>query len=90
MAKRGRPTVEDKKYIKVGFRVTEAAAQLIEKYGIVKAQVAVKALPYCNLTCITGDDMKAPVEGYLRSLYEQNPQAVGGKLPDADFYYISD
>ena len=68
----------------------EAAAQLIEKYGIVKAQVAVKALPYCNLTCITGDDMKAPVEGYLRSLYEQNPQAVGGKLPDADFYYISD
>ena len=24
MAKRGRPTVEDKKYIKVGFRVTEA------------------------------------------------------------------
>jgi hypothetical protein len=31
--------------------------------------------------------MKAPVEGYLKTVFDQNPTAVGGKLPEADFYY---
>lgn len=63
-------------------------AQLIEKYGIVKAAVAEKALPYCNLTYLAGEDLIAPLSGYLAVLLAQNPKAVGGKLPGDDFYYI--
>ena len=66
---------------------TEEASQLIEKYGIVKAAVAKKALPACNLTFLKGSDLKVPVSGYLGTLFEENPKAVGGKLPGDDFYY---
>lgn len=63
------------------------AAQLIEKFGIVKAAVAEKALPFCNITFIAGEDMRAPMDGYLQVLFDQNPKSVGGALPGADFYY---
>ncbi len=64
------------------------AAQLIGKYEIVAAPVAEKALPFCNLTFIGGEDMKAALQGYLNVLFEQNPAAVGGKMPADDFYFI--
>lgn len=63
------------------------AAQLIEHYGIVKAAVAEKALPYCGICCLTGDDLKTCLGNYLKALYEMNPQSVGGKLPDDGLYY---
>lgn len=63
-------------------------AQLIEKYGIVKAAVAEKAIPYCNIVCIAGEDMKQMVSGYFEVLFAQNPKAVGGELPGDDFYLI--
>ena len=67
---------------------TQDAAALVAQYGIVpKAEVAEKALPACNITFITGSDMKAKVSGYLNVLYEQNAQAVGGQMPGDDFYY---
>ena len=66
---------------------TADAAALIEKYDILKAAVAEKALPYCNIVCITGDEMQDALSGYLNVLYEQNPDAVGGTLPADDFYY---
>jgi NitT/TauT family transport system substrate-binding protein len=62
-------------------------AQLVEKYGIVKAAVAEKALPKCNIVFLAGADMKAPLSGYLSTLFEQNPAAVGGALPGEDFFY---
>lgn len=66
--------------------VKEGAA-LVEKYDIVKAAVAEKAIPYCNITYIDGAEMKTALEGYLQVLYEQNEKSVGGKLPGDDFYY---
>ena len=65
----------------------ESAAELIGKYDIVPAQVAVKAVPNCNIVCITGDEMKQKLSGYLGVLLEQNPKSVGGALPSDDFYY---
>ena len=67
----------------------EEAAALVEKYDIVKAAVAKKAIPFCNIVCITGQEMKQKAMGYLEILSEQNPNAVGGKLPDEAFYYVS-
>ena len=64
------------------------AAVLVEKYGIVKAAVAEKALPECNLVCITGTDMKSAVGGYLQTLYDLKPEAVGGAMPDDGFYWM--
>lgn len=66
----------------------EEAASLIEKYDIFKAAVAKKAIPYCNITMVTGQEMTNKVEGYLKTLFDQNPQSIGGKLPAEDFYYI--
>lgn len=67
--------------------VSDSAA-LIEKYGIVaKAAIAEKALPKCHIVCLTGDEMKTALSGFLTVLYNQNPAAVGGALPGDDFYY---
>ena len=63
------------------------AAQLIEKYGITKAPIAEKALPFCNITYIDGEEMYTALSGYLQTLYDLNPAAVGGNMPQADFYY---
>lgn len=64
------------------------AAQLVEKYDIVKAAVAEKAIPYCYITYMAGQDMIEPMDGYLGVLHGQNPKAVGGAMPDTDFYYV--
>ena len=63
------------------------AATLIEKYDIVPAPVAVKAVPNCNIVFITGEEMKEKLSGYLKVLFEQNPKAIGGTVPADDFYY---
>lgn len=64
------------------------AAELVVKTGIIeKAPIAEKALPYCNITCITGSEMQAALSGYLEVLFDQDPASVGGALPGDDFYY---
>lgn len=68
---------------------TEQAAQLIGNYEIVKAPIALKALPYCNICCLTGDELRQCLNGYLSALYNMNPQSVGGKLPDDGLYYAA-
>ena len=50
--------------------------------------MAEKALPECNLVCITGTDMKSAVGGYLQTLYDLKPEAVGGAMPDDGFYWM--
>ena len=66
---------------------TKEASTLIEANDIIKAVVAEKALPYCNITFIEGIEMEEILSGYLTELYRQNPQAVGGSLPNEGFYY---
>ena len=67
----------------------DTTAALTAEYGIIeKEAVAAKALPYCNIVCIKGDEMKTDVSGYLQTLFDQNPKSVGGTLPGDDFYYI--
>ena len=65
----------------------EEAAQLVGQYEIVTAEVAQKALPECNIVFIEGAEMKEKLSGYLSVLFEQNPQSVGGALPDDAFYF---
>ena len=70
----------------VNANVADAAA-LIGDAGIVDAAVAEKALPYCNIVCLTGSELRDKLSGYLSVLNDQNPASVGGALPNDDFYY---
>ena len=65
----------------------EHAAQLAEQYNIVKAPVARKAIPARNIVFVQGEQMQQIAGGFLEVLYQANPKSVGGKLPDANFYY---
>ena len=66
---------------------TAEAAAVIGDLGIVDAAVAEKALPYCNIVCLTGSEMEAKLSGYLQVLYDADPASVGGAVPGADFFY---
>lgn len=65
------------------------AVQYIQELEILPlaAPVLEKAIPKCNVTCIIGEEMKEALGGCLGVLFEQNPKAVGGALPQDDFYY---
>ncbi|MBE5791033.1 MAG: ABC transporter substrate-binding protein [Clostridiales bacterium] len=65
----------------------EEGAKLIGEYGIVAEAVAKVAIPYCKIVCIQGEEMKTLLSGYLNVLAGQNPTAIGGKVPNDDFYY---
>ncbi len=65
----------------------EQAAALIEKNDIIKAAVAQKALPQCNIVSISGEQMKQKASGFYQVLLEADPASVGGQLPGDDFYY---
>lgn len=75
---------ESSKYVNEN---VDESATLIEKFDIFKAAAAKKAIPDCNITLIQGDDMQTKIGGYLEALFEQNPEAVGGTMPDDAFYY---
>jgi len=62
-------------------------AKMIGEIGIIPEKVAAKAIPECNITCITGPEMKEALSGYLKVLYDALPKSVGGALPDDSFYY---
>jgi NitT/TauT family transport system substrate-binding protein len=70
----------------VNNNIDESAA-LIEKFDIMKAAPAKIAIPECNITYIDGSEMKSVTSGFLEVLFKANPKAVGGELPDEDFYY---
>lgn len=57
--------------------VDQAAAWAVAKEIIAKEPVARKAIPGCNVVCITGADMKQALGGYFMALYEANPKVVG-------------
>ncbi len=66
----------------------DSTSMLIEKLDILKAPIAKKALPYCNICYIDGTEMQEKLSAYLEVLYNANPKSVGGKLPNEDFYVV--
>ena len=66
----------------------DGTAALCEEQGVVaKAAIAKKALPNCNIVCLTGADLLEALPGYLEVLYNASPAAVGGEMPDNSFYF---
>ncbi|MBR7091791.1 MAG: ABC transporter substrate-binding protein [Clostridia bacterium] len=65
-----------------------AVGALCQEYGILpNAELAAKAIPKCSMLFVKGTEMKTMLSGYLKVLYDANPKAVGGKLPDDAFYF---
>ena len=66
-----------------------AGASLAVEAGIVaKEPIALKAIPQCNIVCITGEEMKEALSGYLKVLNDFNAELTGGAMPGDDFYHI--
>ena len=64
------------------------AAELIAANGIIESPaIAEKALPHCNIVCLTGQEMYEKLSGYLQVLAAAAPESVGGKLPGDGFFY---
>lgn len=68
--------------------VDTGAALAVEAGIVAKEPIAKKAIPECNITCIVGEDMKADLSAYLKTLETFNPELVGGEVPGDDFYYL--
>jgi NitT/TauT family transport system substrate-binding protein len=51
-------------------------------------KIAEQAIPMCNIVYITGEAMKDGIAPLMDILYQANPNAVGGAVPDDGFYYI--
>ena len=63
------------------------AGSVIAAQGILPSEtIASKAIPRCNIVCVTGDEMRSGVTAMLEVLYAANPKSVGGKLPDEAFF----
>jgi NitT/TauT family transport system substrate-binding protein len=68
----------------------EDAAQLIVKYGILpNTEVALSSIPRSNLEFIKASPIKNQISKYLKIFYEMNPDIIGGKVPDDNFYLNS-
>lgn len=65
------------------------AAQMVADAGLVPSVgIAVKAIPQCNLTFLTGEDMLDTIQGYFRALFSIDPASIGGGMPDDAFFFL--
>lgn len=63
------------------------ASLAVQAQIVAKEPIAQKAIPNCNITYIDKAEMKQALSGYLKVLFHQDSQSIGGGLPESDFYY---
>ena len=64
------------------------AAKLIVKHNILNdTKVAEESIPRCNMKLRNADEAMTLVTDYLKIFYSMNPDIIGGKVPDENFYY---
>jgi NitT/TauT family transport system substrate-binding protein len=67
-----------------------AGAWVAEYQIMADAKLAASAIPNCHIVLIEGAAMQPMLEPFYQVLYAANPQSIGGKLPDAAFYYTGE
>jgi NitT/TauT family transport system substrate-binding protein len=66
----------------------DSAAKLIVKYDILPSvEVARNSIPRSNLHFVRACSIRREIESYLNVFYQMNPDIVGGRLPDENFYH---
>lgn len=65
----------------------DEAAKLIVKYDILpNIEVAKSSIPRSNLNFEEANEIENQINEYLKIFFEMNPDIVGGKIPDNNFY----
>ena len=68
---------------------SDDAVNMIVDAGILpKAGIAKKALPKCNICCITGEEMQSSIGVFYEKLYSVDKTSIAA-IPNNGFYYIS-
>lgn len=66
----------------------DSAAKLIVKYNILpNFEVARSAIPRSNLKFVRSRGVEMQIEEYLNVFYLMNPDIIGGRIPDENFYF---
>ncbi len=66
----------------------DSAALLIVKYGILPDyEVALGSIPRSNLNFVRADTIQSQIKEYFEIFYTMNPDIIGGKIPDENFFY---
>lgn len=60
--------------------------RIAEELDIIPGGLGVEVIDNCNLYFSEGDEMKELIENYLEILEDFNPEIIGGKEPEDDFY----
>ncbi|MGM0409882.1 MAG: ABC transporter substrate-binding protein [Bacillota bacterium] len=63
------------------------AAELAEKHMGTKKKVNELSNPRLNLSFKKANEAKEEITNYFEILSRENPKAIGGEMPDEDFYY---
>lgn len=65
----------------------EEASQLVAQFEIMpSAELAQQAIPKCHIVYEVSKEAKDALQQFYKILEEANPRAVGGKVPDENFY----
>lgn len=66
----------------------DSAALLLVKHGLAPDYAtAQKVIPRCNVRFVWADSIKNGIESYYAIFNKENPNLIGGKLPDENFYF---
>lgn len=65
----------------------EKIAKFSSMYGIIEEDVALKAMDNLNMFYTDGNDMILLISSYLEIINQENPDFIGGRVPDSGFYY---
>ena len=71
----------------------EVAQKIVDAGFLGNADIAKAAIPNCNLTLYTGDELAKGAEimkTFNETMFALTPQAVGGALPGEDLYYTGE
>jgi NitT/TauT family transport system substrate-binding protein len=69
-------------------RHPEEGARGVVRYGILNdTAVARASIPRCNMRFKKARDVQEQVTSFLEIFYQMNPDIVGGKIPDENFYF---
>ena len=65
----------------------DSAALLAVRHGIIADSVAVvHSIPRSHIEVIGANDIQSEIEAYLKVFFDMQPEIIGGRVPDENFY----
>ena len=65
-----------------------AAKDIVAREIVGSEPIALSAIPRCGISFITGAAAKAILDDYFAVMFENNPESLGGAIPDDAIYYM--